>query len=1005
MVILTKKQKDAVESKAATTLVIAGPGTGKTHILASRVQFLVEQQNVNPENILCLTYSNAGATAMKTRILSMLRKKGIGVTTSTFHAFASSILEEHPIIFGYGGNLQPVDDVDQAITVKNLIDTLYSKGKIRALTTTMDRYYYRKKIIDNITTLKSEGISPDKYIDMVGKWQEEYQKEFDNMPDERKIASRGKNKGEIKSTVKKEFERTQEHIRKNKEFLEIYREYENTLKQKNFYDYADMINRANRGLEASPETRDEIQEQYTHILVDEYQDTNKSQNQLLFHLLATEQHNCFVVGDDDQAIHRFQGATIENFTDFLKTFPKTNIVSLEDNFRSPQFILDSALDFIGQNETRINHVIKVPPKKLIARGETAKEKTFLVQHCNTDIEEHHMVAEQIEKYKKQRVPLDEIAIITRNNKEQEPFARALYARSIPYTMSGNQNALEHVAVIAFMKILQTCQNPNNSELLVSFLRHPATPILIEDTIAILASRARNRTTVYEELKKASRQNQMVDTKAIQKTLRILHSLAEKQESETGASWLNLAFNETGYKNWVASQEDAIDTLENISALFKEAQRVQESNPSLTIRDILNHLNSFSEVKIPLRPRRHPRTTEKMVQILTAHQAKGREFDVVFIVNSVQRIWGKDRNPRNTLPLHNSIAKNDTNKEDERRLFFVALTRAKKRLIVSYATTHSDARDKPRDETHSEFVEALLEANIPLQEYTSKNLKPFVEQTLLISEAYKHPNTIKEIVGSIVASPSFSLNATNINTFSECPNKFLYQTVLRIPGTKSQSLVYGSAIHYALQRYFEVPATARSKAFLFKTAKESIEQKSTLTEAENNEMIERAKKVLAIYHKTRLQKEDEPLFVEKGYKAGEISYNTVQLTGKIDKITPIDRGAKEVKVVDYKTNKKAKTPNEILGKTKATEGDTSLYDQLMFYKLLLEIDTSFPYKPTQFVLDFVDAQKEVVVPIDDKDYDMFTKKLQAIWKSIQSLSFLESANTFPFCQECEYCVEK
>ena len=495
MTTLTKKQKEAVESGASTTLVIAGPGTGKTHILASRVEFLVKRENINPENILCLTYTNAGATTMKKRIVSFLDNKGRDVTVSTFHSFASSLLEEYPDIFGYSRDVHPASEIDQALIIKKILDNLYKKGELKELRSSIDLYFYKKEIESSINTLKSEGISPDKYIEMVNKWQED----FNNMPDSEKLSSRGPTKGK----VKKEHLNTQKRIDKNKEFAVLYKMYEEELKNKNIYDYNDMINKAIEGLRNNKSILEEIQEKYRSILVDEYQDTNGSQNKLLFTLLNHSNYHCFVVGDDDQAIQRFQGATIENFTDFLEKFPETKIVSLEDNFRSPQIIIDSALKVIDENETRINKRIEnLPSKKLLSQGKTSDNKEYFIQRCKTDTEEKEFITQKIIELNKKGTPYSEIAILTRNNNEQSSIANALYAHNIPYTTSSNQNALSHPVVISFLKILKCCQNPTNGEWLASFLRHPATPITTEDTITILSNRAKNKTTLYEEYKKS-----------------------------------------------------------------------------------------------------------------------------------------------------------------------------------------------------------------------------------------------------------------------------------------------------------------------------------------------------------------------------------------------------------------------------------------------------------------------------------------------------------------------
>ncbi|MYE38375.1 MAG: ATP-dependent helicase [Candidatus Spechtbacteria bacterium SB0662_bin_43] len=997
MATLTEKQQQAVESTAKTTLVIAGPGTGKTHILASRVQFLVEQQNTNPENILCLTYTEAGATTMKKRIISFLGQKGRNVTTNTFHSFASSLLEEYPDVFGYSRTLRPLNDIDQALIIKKIIDSNYKKGALRSLTSSTDVYFYRQEITKNINTLKSEGVLPDQYKTVVDEWE----KQFNAIPDEEKLSTRGTRAGKLKT----EYEKVAERIKKNKEFALLYQEYENELKKKNVYDYDDMINRAVQGLQTSEQTKAEIQRHYTTVLVDEYQDTNGSQNKLLFTLLDHPDYHCFVVGDDDQAIQRFQGATIENFTDFLETFPETIVISLEDNFRSPQYILDSALHLIADNEQRITTKLNVPQKLLTARGGTARRKSYTIQQCETDIAERAFIVEQIIALQKKGVPYNEIAVITRTNNEQEGIANVLYAYDIPYIMSGNQNALAHPVVLLFVQIIKACHNPQqNSAHLATLLRHPATPVSADDAMTIFSRHRSEKTNLYQTMRNAIRAtNLLEDKKSVQETLSIIRTLYQQQDTESALAWFYSVLRDTGLLQWIGSQENKITFLENIGTLCDEIKRVQVGNPQFTIEDALSHIRSFYDLGIRLRPRPKNLSLENAVNILTAHQSKGKEFDYVFVTNVVQGVWSKDRKRGNKLALHPSIVRMETDKEDERRLLYVALTRAKKGLTVSYAQTHIDGYEKPQEKISSEFLDSLTE-KVPETTYKPKQLDRFIEKTDFVPPTAEHTKKTKDIIQGITQSLSFALSATSMNTFLECPQRFLYENILRVPreGDAKIPLTYGSAIHYTLQRYFEVPKKNRDKTFLINTFTEHVQRNSPLTEAENNEIIERAQQKLAIYHTTRLKDEHEPLYVEQNYSAGTITYDTIRLAGKIDKISPLNDSAGEVKVVDYKTNRRKKSLNEILGKTKATQGYAPLYDQLMFYKLLLSLDSSFPYQPTQFALDFVDVSEEVNVPIEEADYETFKKTLRDIWKSIQSLSFLESTDQFPFCKECEWC---
>ena len=214
----------------------------------------------------------------------------------------------------------------------------------------------------------------------------------------------------------------------------------------------------------------------------------------------------------------------------------------------------------------------------------------------------------------------------------------------------------------------------------------------------------------------------------------------------------------------------------------------------------------------------------------------------------------------------------------------------------------------------------------------------------------------------------------------------------------RQLVFGSAIHTALQQHFESPHNQRSKETLIQSARVYISQFSPLTQQDNKEMSQKAEQVLTEYFKMILSKESDPLSVEKNYSAGSLFFDDIPVTGKIDKISKIDEHT--VRVVDYKTGR-AKTQNAILGKNKGSNMDS--YQQLMFYKLLLELDATFQHTPTQFTLDYVEHLKRVDVPIDQSDYQTFQHTIRNVWRSITTLEFLESTQQFPFCEKCEYCT--
>lgn len=991
---LTKTQQEAVQSSEPATLVIAGPGTGKTHILASRIQFLVSHQGVSPQHILCLTFTESGANAMRSRIVQFLGTEGYQVSVGTFHSFAASLIDEHPELFGYRRNLKALADIDRAKVIRDVMDASYRDGSLTNLSTHGDPYFYYYEIASAFSTLKREGIAPNEFSQLV----EEWRREFDAVPDEEKISTRGRRAGSLKV----EYEKEEKRIAKNEELVRLYERYEETLVEENRYDFDDMINRARAGIEASEELREELYERYRAILVDEYQDTNGAQNKLLFSLINPVSPNVFVVGDDDQAIQRFQGATLQNFTDFVERFPNAAIVALADNFRSPQFILDAALSLAKANTQRISTHLQLPDKTLLAQGAHAQSKEMEVKEFANDTHEHTFLLRRIKELSSEGVPFSEIAVLTRANREQKVIADLLRAHGIPYTVSADQNALSEPRTASLFVLAEACRNPHNDSALISFLRHPATSIALEDVYRILAERKRDESVYDALLRCLQRSSSLHQPEAAKQTFATLNSLCARQETSSGAHWLQAIIEETGFLAWALSQEDSPFLIANLRALTDEAKRVQEGNEYIRIDEVMDHFQSYRDLGLSLKPKLASISFQDAVRVMTAHQSKGQEFEYVFIVHAVEGNWsGKRVGGKLTLP--SAIAAQQEDIEDARRLFYVALTRAKRGLTITYATSYplgiSGQEEGGKETIPSIFVTELSEHLAPVKQ-EEDGAQALVAAS--ITPAAHPSNLQKEVTRSLVSSPRFALNATSINTFLDCPNAFLYECVLRVPKVKNMALTYGEAIHLALQRYFEVDQENRSLDFLMQTVQMYLDERSTLTEAQNRQLFGRAEGALKRYHEEFLTRQPQPIAVEKGYRAGEATFGEVRLSGKIDKIAPLSDSSKEANVVDYKTNKHAKSANAVLGKTKDKDAPKYL-NQLMFYKLLLSLDETFEYEPTQFTLDFVDEVRQVSIPIDEGQYETFCATITDIWTAVQDLSFLQSTERFPFCGKCQYCA--
>ena len=972
--LLTPTQEQAVESEVDATLVIAGPGTGKTHIIASRIQHLVEKQGVLPQHILCLTFTDAGAVAMKQRVVQFLGTQGYDITIGTFHSFASNLIQNNPDVFSYSPNLQAMNEIDKAQLIQEITDSMRKSGELKQLVDSQYNQYtsYASAIRGALSQLKREGVSPQQFKERV----QQSRVEFDNIPANEKMSTRGDRAK--KGLYKIQYEDQEKRIERNAELATIYEQYEQTIQQRDLYDFEDMINRASTGLRSSPEFLQHIQNRYTTILVDEYQDTNGSQNKLLFTLLDRPKNNVFIVGDDDQAIFRFQGASLDNFTEVKQAFKNPKIIALVDNFRSPQLLLDSALSVITNNDSRITKQFNLPDKQLVAQGKTKNEKNVAIYALENETHEQAFLIHRIQEIHNKTGSWNKIAILTRSNREHAPLGAVLDSYNIPYTLTSAKNVLKDPRINSLFTIINACMNPLDNVGLAMFLLHPCSPIETQDAYVVLAEHRKTRQPLYNILQNQNKQE----------LLDILNELTQEKQTLSGSQWIQQCIEATGFLNWALQQQDKHTLIAYVRTILKESER----HAKLSVEDLLKHFDSFQQLNLALEPIQEFRVQDA-VCVSTIHKSKGQEFDYVFMPNATEVNWEKSRGTHALIHLPDTISPQNQDEQDQRRLFYVGLTRAKQQLVISLPAY---SLEKDAEQVPSKFV---AETNLPItqQQEQSKTIEQFIEKTTRPPVRSLTRHNEQSVVKTLVHDPKFALSATGVNVFLECPCKFLYSRVLQVPEQKTPALVFGSAIHTALQQHFETSRNERNEQNLVQFALNYITNHSPLSQQDNKEMSEKAEQVLTQYFAKILSKELDPLSVEKNYGAGKLFFDDIPIVGKIDKISHINED--QVQVVDYKTGK-AKTQNAILGKNKGS--NKSSYQQLMFYKLLLELDATFKHTPTKFTLDYVEHLKQVDVPIDNNDYQEFQQTIRSVWHSITTLEFLQSTEQFSFCEECVYC---
>ncbi|MFW5853634.1 MAG: ATP-dependent helicase [Patescibacteria group bacterium] len=975
---LNPEQKEAVDTIEGPVMVVAGPGTGKTQILTLRIANILKQTDASPEDILALTFTEAGVLSMRARLTEIIGSAAYRVTIATFHGFAESIIKTYPEEFPRIVGSRHLAETERLAVVEEIIKKL----DLNKLKTVNDPLFYIKDIIRAISNLKREGISPSDYEKVIIK----AQSRFDNLPDlyHKKGAYQGQLKGKYKIQKKK--------IEKNQELLLVYKEYQTELTTRKLYDFEDMIMELQSALMSNQDLLLILQEQYQYILADEHQDANKAQNRIL-ELLASyfaPQPNLFVVGDDKQAIFRFQGASLENFYYFQKLYPEAKLISLVKNYRSTQKILDSAEGLISSNQP-LQAVTKTGSQSLIVYGwsEPAVERYFLI--------------EEIKNLLKQKVPPTEIAVLYRENSEAGPVAEDLFKAGIPVQIESDRNYLDELIIKKILIIFKVVKDFGDDRSLLDFLHLDMFELDPWSIFKIRQEALKTKKSLAELL---DTENKLpLDKKEaiyLQQAWQLLKNWTKRRYNIGLLSLAEEIIKESGLINNILTGEAVEENLNNLDDLFNEIKTLLTIKPNADLEDFFVHLDIIQNNKLNTGRKNQPARLGK-VRLMTAHRAKGQEFRYVYLIGAVNGRWGNSRRA-DKLPLLPEVFELLEHEEslatdklaDERRLFYVALTRAKEQVTVTYSLNNEEGKEQLPCAFIEEIKDELkqLGSTKAIEEAWRKHRG---QQWLVKKEKPKRLLKDPLLVGELFRNRKLSVTA--LNNYLNCPWRYFYRSLLRWPEAPTPHLLYGSTVHKALEYLFksyERGLDPTKKEFL-NYFSEQLE-KSLLTTEEKKRYDQKGRDSLFGWFDTYHNNWHRQTMTEVSIKGVELEPGII-LTGKIDKLELL--GDNKVVVVDYKTGS-PKTRNQILGLTKNSTGD--LWRQLVFYKLLFE-----NYKEGEWImeaaeLDFVepgqnDKYRKERFEIETEEVEKMKELIKNVVQEILTLDFWDKS-----CQDkkCEYC---
>ncbi|MEO0340273.1 MAG: ATP-dependent helicase, partial [Bacteroidota bacterium] len=701
---LNAVQKRAVDQIEGPVLVVAGPGTGKTHILAARIGRILMETDAQPNNILCLTFTDAGVIAMRDRLLEFIGPEAHRVHIYTFHSFCNTIIQDNLELFGKQ-DMEPLSELDRIDLIRNILDRLPMDHALRLGIS--DIYFYENHLYQLFQQMKME----DWTVDYIHQQIDFY---LEDLPNKKEFVYQRRSGTNQKGDLK-EAKVEDAIIRMNKlrAAADLYPIYEQAKFEARRYDYSDMILWVLRAFEKEKTLLRNYQEQYLYMLVDEYQDTNGSQNELIQYLATYwEVPNLFIVGDDDQSIYEFQGARLKNLTDIYDRYEEhIELLVLEQNYRSTQHILDVSRQLIDRNQLRIINKIegKTIQKVLQAShpDRIGEQVAIQIQAFPNRQQEIVAIAEAIKKAKDQGFPLDEIAVIYARHQQVEQLKLLLQKQGIAYQTRRRINVLDTPLIQKILQLLhyfnQEIRRAFSGESLLFEILH--FDFLALDSQAIV-DLSLSRAAIDWEKQDPWRKHIAQHSK-LKSFSTVLEGLIKDSVNFSLPTFVERMYNRLPILAYNLQQDDALEQVQLLVSFLNFAKEEHRKSPNITIGELLKVIQRMQRNRIIL-PIDAGLDVRNGVQLITAHSAKGLEFEKVYLLDVVKKEWEpQSRGSRFqfTLPDTLTLSGEADELEARRRLFYVAMTRAKKELICTYA--RFDQKNRPLQ--RALFVDEVMDA--------------------------------------------------------------------------------------------------------------------------------------------------------------------------------------------------------------------------------------------------------------------------------------------------------
>ncbi len=961
---LNDEQLRAVTHGDGPLMIIAGAGTGKTTVITKRIAWLIAQGKATPDRILALTFTDKAANEMEERVDMLLPMGYVDLSMSTFHAFCERVLREHGIDIGLPQDFTVVSEVDAWLLMRrHLADFSLDYYRPRGNPTKFFRI-----LLGHFSRAKDEGISPEQYITHVETMIENTAggapEAFAAMPDEERL-----------------------ECTKFREVASAYRKYQEILLTEGALDFGDLLAYTVELLKTRPNILAEYRNRYSYVVVDEFQDTNTVQYELV-RLLSAPKNNLTIVGDDDQAIYKFRGAALANILRFREDYPNTAKIVLTQNYRSGKVILDHAYTSISGNNPHRLEASEGLSKKLSSNTEHSGFVHHL--HAATLDDEVDTVIETLGKlHDENGAAWSDFAILVRGNDHADPFLDALERAGIPFRFLALSGLYSKPIILDALAYLRVIHAPHDSPSLYRMLSHPRLGLTQSDLASLMFYAKRKGMSLFDLLTYADAAGISMDGR--NRILDMIHTIGELRDLAKRLPVVEL-FVATVKKTGLLADCQSFSELEQqelyrlLHRFLARLKRFSTTNDDGTLAPFLAEFDAERAAGESGAISQDPEEGPDVVSVMTVHGSKGLEFRYVFLVNLVeQRFPTVSRSSTINFPP-GLIEKNealDDHIAEERRLFYVAMTRAKEGLYLMSAEDYGGARTKKI----SRFLAELS--------FTPTVTSSRPERVAAQLAADAKPSGAGHANIHIPDKISFS----QIAAFSNCPQQYKYAHIIGVPSYGKHQMSFGKSIHNTLQHFMEriMANNAVMQATLFGAESERVAMPSLhdLLEmydaawidewypdsATRDDYRARGRAYLKDYYASITKQPPSPKYLEKGFT---LKVGDVLVKGRIDRIDDVEGG---VEIIDYKTG----TP-----KTTLAWDDRR---QLVLYAIAGEESFTPPLVVKKLTFSYIESNTVVSFEPTEKDKEKLKLQIRETMEQIRTSTF--TATPGPQCQYCDF----